>query len=159
MTLNDILRRKGTEVHSIGPDATLDEAVDELVRFNVGSLVVCESISRGADIRMIGIVTERDILRALARETEPLSKIRVAAVMSDGLITAQPGDAVEKGMALMTMHRVRHLPIVDDGQLFGIVSIGDIVKAQDDELVMENHYMTSYILGEGGEIATPLDRQ
>ncbi len=156
MTLKEILQHKGSEVHTVGPDATLCEVVDDLVRFNVGSLVICKSFSKGADVGMIGIITERDILRFLAEHEEMLDTTRVAEIMSEGLITAAPGDPLEKGMALMTHHRIRHLPIVDNGQLLGIISIGDIVKAQDDELIMENFYMTSYIQGEGGEIGTPL---
>lgn len=154
MRLRDILCNKGVEVHTIGPDATLDEAIAELVRFNVGSLIICESVARGTDVSMIGIVTERDILRVLAAR-RPIESTKVAEVMSPKLITARPEDPVEIGMALMTGNRVRHLPIVDEQrQLHGVISIGDIVKSQDDQLQMENHYMSSYILGEGGEIGT-----
>ena len=154
MTLKDILNRKGSDVHTVGPDVTLREVVDDMVRYNVGSLVICESISKGADVQMIGIVTERDVLRFLAHgQTQTLDDTRVAEIMSDGLIIACPSDPLEKGMGLMTHHRVRHLPIVADGQLWGVVSIGDIVKAQDDELVMDNQHMSRYIQGDGGEIA------
>ena len=75
--------------------------------------------------------------------------------MARRLVTASPDDAIEDAMGLMTRRRVRHLPVVRDGRLHGIVSIGDVVKAQHDALVLENHYMRSYIRGEGGEVAVP----
>ncbi len=154
MKLFEILRVKGSEVHTIGPAATLDEVVEELVSYNIGSLVVCESSARGTDVRMIGIITERDILQAQASHRAPLEKMLVADVMSTDLITAEPHDPIEKAMQLMTKHRVRHLPILDGEQLYGLISIGDVVKAHHDQLEMENHFMKSYISGEGAEIAT-----
>ena len=75
--------------------------------------------------------------------------------MSTNLVTAAPADRVEEAMRLMTEHRVRHLPIIEDGQLVGVISIGDVVKAQYDQLVAENHHMRSYILGEGADVGTP----
>jgi signal-transduction protein with cAMP-binding, CBS, and nucleotidyltransferase domain len=75
--------------------------------------------------------------------------------MSQRLITAAPSDPIERAMWLMTNHRVRHLPILLEEELYGIVSIGDIVKAHHDELELENHYMRSYIQGEGAARATP----
>jgi CBS domain-containing protein len=102
----------------------------------------------------VGIITGRDILRAHAARRAPLDELLVAAVMSQHLITAAPADGIERAMWLMNNHRVRHLPILLDNELYGIVSIGDIVKAQHDQLAMENHYMRSYIQGEGAEVAT-----
>jgi CBS domain-containing protein len=155
MTLHEILQAKGTEIHSIGPDATLDEVIRELVRYNIGSLIVCESAARGTDIRMIGIITERDVMRKQDACPAPLPQIRVADTMTHHLITAEPDDRIEHAMRLMTQHRIRHLPVLQQGQLCGVISIGDIVKAHHDQLEMENHFMTSYIRGEGGELATP----
>lgn len=157
MNLHDILLAKGTEVHTISPAAMLDDVVRELVRNNIGSLVVCETARMGAQTCMIGIITERDILRAQAAHEAPLEQLRVASVMTSHLITAAPDDPIEHAMRLMTEHRVRHLPVVQDGRLCGLVSIGDIVKAHHDLLEMENYYMRSYIRGEGAEIATPPD--
>jgi CBS domain-containing protein len=157
MRLQEILMAKGTEVHTIGPAASLDDVVQELVRYNIGSLIVCEPASKGTDVRILGIITERDILRAQAAHRAPLEKLTVASVMSTRLVTAAPEDHILEAMRLMTHYRIRHLPIVVGEQLFGVISIGDIVKAHHDELEMENHYMKSYIQGESGEIATPLD--
>ena len=150
MTLSDILTHKGTDVHTIGP-AALDDVVDRLVEYGIGSLVVCESSARGSDVRVIGIITERDVLRAQATHRAPLDKMTVADAMSTELTTALPTDELETAMRLMTHHRVRHLPVMDDnGRLFGIISIGDIVKAQHDELLITNHYMSKELADRRG---------
>ena len=157
MILQDILRVKGTEVHTIRPDATLDDVVQELVRYNVGSLVVMEITSEAMEPSMIGIITERDILRAQAAHKAPLDQLDVASVMSTDLITASPGDRVQDAMRLMTKHRVRHLPVVDEGRLRGLVSIGDVVKAQHDQLEMENDNMRIYIQGGAASVVGRAD--
>ncbi len=159
MRLHEILQRKGGEVHTIGPAATLRDVVQLLVRYNIGSLIVCEAAAHGMDVRMIGIVTERDVLRAQAAREVRLADVSVADVMSSNLITARPHDEIEHAMRLMTKHRVRHLPVSEGDVLHGVISIGDVVKVHHDQLEMENHYMKSYIQGEGAEIATLLDCQ
>jgi CBS domain-containing protein len=145
MTLEDILGVKGTDVFVTQPGATLQEVVDRLVRCNCGSLVVCQTEDPGAD--MIGIITERDILRACAARRASLDQLHVRDVMSTDLATASPKDKVENVMGLMTERRIRHLPVVRDGKLAGLVSIGDVVKAQHDLMAMENHYLKTYIQG------------
>lgn len=146
MTLQEILRRKGSKVHSISPDATLDDVVQKLVEFNCGSLVVCERGHDGHESgTLIGIVTERDILRACAARRGPLDAIKVRDAMSRDLITGTPDDSIEDTMGLMTERRIRHLPILVDDRLAGMISIGDVVKAHHDEVAMENHYLKSYI--------------
>ena len=151
MLLNDVLEKKSKDVHSISSNASADEVVTELVRFNIGSLLVRDS--PGGPI--LGIVTERDILR-LGGARAPLEQLRVDSCMSHELIIAQPQDDITLAMRLMTTHRVRHLPVVERGQLYGIVSIGDIVKAHHEELEMENDLMKSYIQGGGSTVVTPL---
>jgi CBS domain-containing protein len=145
MRLQDILRLKGTEVYAISPDATLDEVVRVLIEHNCGSLVVCEAASGQKHGPMVGIITERDILRACAAGRGPLDRLKVAEIMSRHPVTATPGDTIEDTMGLMTERRIRHLPILDDGQLAGIISIGDVVKAHHDQVALENHYLKSYI--------------
>lgn len=146
MMLQEILRRKGSKVHAIGPQATLDQVVQKLVENNCGSLLVCE---RPDDCEspgsLLGIITERDILRACASRRGPLDQLKVVDVMSAELITGSPTDSIDDTMGLMTEQRVRHLPIMVDGRLAGIISIGDVVKAHHDEVAMENHYLKSYI--------------
>jgi CBS domain-containing protein len=144
MLLRDILLHKGTKVYSIEPDATLAEVVRRLVDHNCGSLVVCH---RDNPTRLLGIITERDILRACAAGRVPLERHDVATCMTSEVVTVTPGDSVAETMGLMTEHRIRHLPIVDGDELVGIVSIGDIVKAQHDALTMENFYLKTYIQG------------
>ena len=151
MTLRDILHGKGRVVHTIGSQATLEDVAQKLVHHNCGSLVVCEGAPRDSAEpivgRMLGIVTERDILKACAAHQAPLSSLSVADAMTRDVLTGSPNDSVEQTMGLMTKMRIRHLPVVEDGQLVGLVSIGDVVKSQYDRLTMENHYLMSYIQG------------
>ncbi|MDH3718823.1 MAG: CBS domain-containing protein [Planctomycetota bacterium] len=142
MTLQDILRIKGSQVFSIAPDATVETVVQTLVENNCGSLLVRDPQT---DEPMVGIVTERDILRTTATKKKPLSEIRVYEVMTVNVITAAPSASVESVMGLLTQNRIRHLPVVENSELMGMISIGDVVKAQFDQLAMENHYLKSYI--------------
>jgi CBS domain-containing protein len=139
--LRDILHTKGRDVYSVWPAATLQDVVNLLVQFNVGSLLVVESG------QLLGIITERDILRAAAATDRPLTECLVQDHMSVDLVTGTPDDPIGEVMGLMTEHRVRHLPVLEEDQLVGIVSIGDIVKAQHHQLSMENHYLKNYIQG------------
>ena len=139
MLVRDILAHKGKLVHTCGPDDTLADVADLLVGHNIGSLVVMQ------DEEMIGIVTERDILRASAATRGPLEFVRVRDRMTRCPIVASPGDAVADIMCVMTERRIRHVPVVEHGKMIGIISIGDTVKAQHDELCRENHYLKSYI--------------
>jgi CBS domain-containing protein len=152
MFLKDVLANKSKEVHTISSNASADEVVTELVRCNIGSLLVRDS----PEGSILGIITERDILRALAAHVTPLQQLRVSACMSCELVTAQPDDDITVAMRLMTTHRVRHIPVVHQDQLHGIVSIGDIVKAHHDELERENYLMQSYIQGGGSAVVAPL---
>jgi len=140
MKLRDILYGKGSEVHSIAPEETLGEAVSRLVNHNCGALIVLQAG------KMVGIISERDVLKACAELTGPL-EATVDERMTRDLVTAEPQDEVEDVMGLMTYHRIRHLPVVKDGGLAGIVSIGDIVKAQHEELSAENRFLKQYIQG------------
>jgi len=152
MRLKDVLERKGKDVRSIAPQSSCAEVVAELVRHNIGSLLVRDE--PGSPV--LGIVTERDILRAHVNHPVPLEQLTVATVMSSELVTAAPDDDIQEAMRLMTTHRIRHLPVIQDKELFGLVSIGDVVKANHDELVRENHDMRSYIQGGGGSAVAPI---
>ncbi len=140
MKLRSILRGKEQVVHSISPTDTLGSAVDKLVSNNCGALIVLENG------RMAGIISERDVLRACAELKAPLDAT-VADRMTTELVTATPDDDVEHVMGLMTNHRIRHLPILDGEDLAGVISIGDIVKSQYDELSRENQLLKKYIQG------------
>jgi CBS domain-containing protein len=144
MLLREILQDKGSHVLSITLNATLADVVQKLVKNNCGSLVVCDA--EGDAGRMVGIITERDILRASADRSATLEQMRVADRMSRNPVTCNPDDSVQDAMGVMTERRIRHLPIVNDhGKLIGMVSIGDLVKYQHDQLTMENHYLKTYI--------------
>jgi len=144
MLLKDILKAKGDKVYTITAEETVEQAVRELAEHNVGSLLVCpeQDGKRGLPI---GIITERDVLHACASSKCAMGAMTVADIMTAELITASPDDAVEKMMGLMTAKRIRHLPVLSEGKLVGLVSIGDVVKAQHDRLAMENQFMKDYI--------------
>src|SRR5271157_5140222 len=144
MRLQDILAVKGTTVFTTLPDVSLAEVVRQMVEHNIGSMLVCQ---RDLDLgeRLVGIVTERDMLRFFALGKTDLALIRVAEIMTTKLITAKPTDSVADLMGVMTTHRIRHVPIVSGERLVGMVSIGDLLKAQHDHLVCENQFMRDYI--------------
>ncbi len=146
MTLYEILKTKGNTVFTIHPQATLEEVVGELVRRNVGCLVVCDRCLEEGE-RIAGVVSERDILRFLATGKGPLNAFPVSSIMTTHVITGSPQDSVEATMGLMTTQRIRHLPVLSQGRLVGIVSIGDIVKFQHDRLALENQFMKDYLTG------------
>ena len=133
MKVTEILSNKGADVITIWPGASLRSAVDRMTKRNVGALVVVDD--EGA---VVGMVSERDVVLALAASAERALGESVADVMSRRPITCGPDDRLAALMAVMTEHRVRHLPVVDEGHLVGIVSIGDLVKARLGELEFES---------------------
>lgn len=139
MKLSEILRTKGHSVLTIGPRATLAEVVSTMVEHNCGSLVVCDGDA------LVGIITERDILRVCASETRSLREIIVEERMTRDVITGLASDPISSVMGLMTERRIRHLPVLEDGKLAGLVSIGDVVKAEHSTLSVENQYLKHYI--------------
>ena len=141
MTIEDILRRKGRGVVTIGGAERVLEAVKLLVDRDIGSLVVEE------DGKPAGIFTERDVLRLTAQGPERLMELRVRDVMTTDMITARPDDEVAHTMDVMTEERIRHLPVLRDGRLAGIVSIGDIVNACRASAENENAELRKYIHG------------
>lgn len=141
MFVKEILHEKGYDVHTIENNVTLMEVVDELVDRKCGSLVVVDSAGK-----MIGIVTERDILRACAERHTPLAETSLDEAVIRNLVTAQLTDKVGDLMGVMTERRIRHLPVVEDDELVGLVSIGDVVKAQHAELRVENQFLKEYII-------------
>ncbi len=147
MTLYDILRTKGSEIQTISADATLDDVARKLVQHNIGSLVVCAPAADPKSRPFVGIITERDLLRVCATKRVALDQIKVADQMSTRVITGSPADDVEQIMGIMTKNRVRHLPVLEGGQLKGIVSIGDVVKAHLEQMAVENECLRQYIHG------------
>jgi CBS domain-containing protein len=140
MTLRSILQSKGHEVYTTTPETKLSEVVKKLVHYQCGSLLVCDGD------RLVGIITERDLLRVSATDGQDLESTPVSEVMTGKLVTGTPDDSISQTMGLLTEQRIRHLPILEDDKLVGLISIGDVVKAQYAELTIENHYLKSYIL-------------
>jgi CBS domain-containing protein len=138
--VQSILGAKGTAVTTIQPIATVAEAATLLREQGIGALVVSND-----GRRVDGIVSERDIVRRLASEGADVLERSVAEVMTSDVTTCSPNDTVDELMALMTELRVRHLPVVVDGELRGVVSIGDVVKAHVAQLETEVHAMQEYI--------------
>ncbi|MCS6926117.1 MAG: CBS domain-containing protein [Candidatus Binatia bacterium] len=140
MKIRDLVRGKGTAVVTIRPEATIHEAVTMLVNHRIGSLVVLDE-----QRRVMGIITERDILRECAARSDQIKQTRVQDVMTTNLIIGVPDDEISYVMGIMTHNRIRHLPIMDGERLAGIISIGDVVKAQLEETEFENRYLKDYI--------------
>ena len=142
MNVETILRHKGDWVATIRPDATIAEAVDILNRERIGALVVSDD---GGSVD--GLLSERDIVTALAEHGDDLMSCGVDEVMSRTVVTCDPGDSAGDLMAEMTSRRIRHFPVVAGGQLCGIVSIGDLVKSRLDEVEFEASSLRSFISG------------
>jgi len=141
MLVSDILKQKGQKVECVDPNKTLKEAMVNIVKKKIGGLVVV------MDGFPIGIISERDIIRAIAVQGEKVMDKPVRDFMTRKLIIGIPEDEIDSVMAFMTNNRFRHLPIMDGQRLVGIVSIGDIVKAQVHNLKVENRFLTDYITG------------
>jgi CBS domain-containing protein len=139
MNLRDILNQKGHAVYTVSPRAKLAGALQVMVEHNCGSLVVCDNEA------MVGIISERDLLRALAANAQAMEETLVEGPMTRNVITGDPNDDLNKIMGVMTQHRIRHLPVLENGRVCGLISIGDIVKAQHEQLARENHFLMSYI--------------
>ena len=142
MNVETILRNKGNRVATIRSDATVAEAVDILNRERIGAIVVSAD-GTGVD----GILSERDVVIALAEDGGDLLSRAVGDIMTRTVITCDPSATVEELMAEMTNRRIRHFPVVADGRLCGIVSIGDLVKNRLDEVEFEASSMRSFIAG------------
>jgi CBS domain-containing protein len=132
MKVRQILASKGHNVVTIGPEAHVSEAIEAMRRDDIGALVVVD----GAD-HLVGMLSEREITRSLASASYRMLSMRVAQVMNRTIISCESDDDVYTVMTLMTHARARHLPVVDHGQLTGIVSLGDVVKSRLEEVEME----------------------
>ncbi|GAA4286839.1 CBS domain-containing protein [Georgenia daeguensis] len=140
MRISDVLRRKGDSVVTIRRDATVAELLDLLTEHRIGAVVVSDG-----EGRVDGIVSERDVVIHLRRATAPPLEEKVGAIMTTEVTTCTPADDIESLARTMTERRVRHLPVLVDGRLAGIVSIGDIVKQRLDELQDERDQLVDYV--------------
>lgn len=138
----DILRRKGDWVITIQPSATVFKTIGRMVEHNVGAIIVAE---RG-EVR--GIFTERDYLRRIALEGRSSKTTQVEEVMTTDVITVPPSANVEECMALMTEHKCRHLPVMREGQLAGLISIGDCVRKLSEHAEGRLENLERYVSGQ-----------
>jgi CBS domain-containing protein len=142
MRIKDILRQKGTEVVTIAPMATVHDAIDRLNQHNIGALIV--AAKNGA---VVGIISERDILRETSERCDRLKVTLVGDIMTRDVIIGVPDDELDYVMAVMTKNRIRHLPVMNGPELVGMISIGDVVRAHLDETEFENRMLKDYIHG------------
>ncbi|WP_440957439.1 CBS domain-containing protein [Oceanicaulis sp. LC35] len=142
MTAARILDDKGATVFSLRPTQTLQEAAVALAQYKVGAVIVTE----GGD-QPVGVFSERDLARTIAASGPAALSERVETVMSRGLITASPSDSIDALLSLMTEKRVRHLIIMDEGRMIGVVSIGDVVKRKIAHAEAEAESLKAYIEG------------
>lgn len=142
MNIKSILAKKGMTVVTIQPDQSIREAIARLAQHNIGALVVVDEANLP-----VGILSERDITRALAQNEQIFAR-SVSELMTKNVITGLPQDDLISVANTMTERRIRHLPVVEKGKLVGIVSIGDVVKAQRDQYQGEVDTLQSQILGE-----------
>jgi CBS domain-containing protein len=142
MNVDGILRSKGARVVTIQPDASVADLVVGLRDAGIGAMVV-SSDGRTVD----GIVSERDVVRALAQHGRGVMDRPVSEVMTRNVVTCSPRDSVKQLMTEMTRRRIRHLPVVEDGALAGIVSIGDVVKNRLEEMETETNVLREAYIG------------
>jgi CBS domain-containing protein len=142
--VRDVLRHKGRGVATVSPDVTVADLLARLAENNVGAMVVT---SESGAVR--GIVSERDVVRALHRKGSDLLSETVSSIMTSEVTTTNPDESVESLARIMTDSRIRHLPVIEDGRLTGIVSIGDVVKNRIGQLESERESLIGYIQSSG----------
>lgn len=139
--VSDILRTKGSTIYSIRSDASVYDAVKQMVDHNVGSLLVLDPDG------VKGIITERHYLREIVLQGRTSKTTKVREIMTTEVVVVESNRPLEECMAIMSGRRIRHLPVVSDGELVGLVSIGDMVKQIADDREVEIRYLTDYITG------------
>lgn len=140
-TLKAILQEKGNTVHKTGPNTTILEVARAMSEVHVGALLVCEND------RPLGIVSERDIMKKVVGERRDPATTRVSDIMTKNVVCAGVDASQEQAMSIMTERRIRHLPVVLDGKVVGMVSIGDLVRAASREQTAEIQLLNDYLCG------------
>ncbi len=140
-TVGEILDQKGHEVWSIGPDASVFEALELMAEKNIGAVLVIEGG------KPVGIVTERDYARKVALQDRLSTETQVREIMVANPVCIRPDRSVDEAMAVMTAKRFRHLPVIDEGELIGMISIGDVVKAVISDQKFVIRQLENYITG------------
>jgi len=140
MYVDTILKKKGDTVITVEPDSLVSDAAQTLHEKRIGAALVLDAAGT-----IVGVLSERDIVRGVALHQEACLDMTVRELMTRPVITCAPGDSIERIMELMTERRVRHLPVMDDGVLIGIISIGDVVKQRISEIEHESQALKQYI--------------
>lgn len=144
MIIASILKQKGTEVVSVGPEDTVLEVARTLTQHRIGAALV-----RDAEGRILGIISERDIIRGMAGHGQGTSQLPAGQLTTRDLVTVTPQTLVVEALGMITRHRVRHLPVLDGERLAGLVSIGDLVKARIEEAEHEAEELKAYVVSAG----------
>ena len=142
MQVRDVLMAKGGHVISIQPEATVSEAIARLVQNNIGSLPVVDGTGR-----LVGMFSERDVLRGIHNHGEGFGQTRVSEAMTPNPVTCCPDDDVSDVMGKMSERRIAKVPVVNGADLIGIVSVGDVIKVMYDRVNSENQHLLTYIHG------------
>lgn len=142
MTVAAILKRKGHDVAAISPKARVPDIVKTLAEWRIGAVLVKDTADQ-----LLGIVSERDIVRALARDGASVLDMTAAQLMTSVLFTVRPCATVPQAMTMMTENRIRHLPVLEEGELIGMISIGDVVKARLEQQEQEVDSLKAYVAG------------
>ena len=140
MLVTNILKSKGDSVISVAPDDTIGQAVEVLCRHRIGAALV-----KDAKGDLVGILSERDIMRGVAAQAVNCLSLSVSELMTRALVSCRPGDSINDVMVLMTERRIRHLPVIEKEQLVGVISIGDVVKSRISEMELESDALRQYI--------------
>ncbi len=141
MRVRDVLRAKGRGVYHVEAGAKVGEAISRLVQHNIGSLPVVEGG------RVVGIFTERDVLRGIHNCDVAFCRANIADVMTRDPITCEPDDSVHDAMGRMSEHQIGQLPVLDGEELVGVVSVGDLVRVLHEHAEAENRHLLSYLYG------------
>ena len=138
--ISTILDSKGGDVYSISPESSLKQMADEMLAKKIGSLVVTEK-----DGSLAGIISERDFLNIVGKHTKDWEDISVSDVMTKEVITANPEDTLEQVMSVMTQHHIRHIPVMGNNKIVGLLALGDIINALLDKSLFQNELLKRYI--------------
>jgi CBS domain-containing protein len=142
MLVRDVLESKGRRIISIGADSTVSEAIAKLVQNNIGSLPVLDKSGK-----LVGVFSERDVLRLIHSRGEGCSRAQVSEVMTPGPITCSLDDHVDDVMGKMSERHIAKVPVLSEGELVGVISVGDVIKVLYDKVHTENEHLRSYIHG------------
>jgi CBS domain-containing protein len=146
MKVKELLGIKGLECFSITSDQTLLDAAKQMAECNIGALLVMD---RGT---LVGIITERDIVKNAANDRQQCKEVRIKEAMTKNLLVVKPGDDLDYVMAVMIQNNIRHLPVIEESGLMGMLSMRDVVKVLVKNLAAENQYLKDLIGGKLGEL-------